>query len=328
MAWPNNPVLTANLTGKTVMVVGANTGLGLEAAKHFARMKPARLIVTARDAKKCSLTATAITEETGFTAVDAWSLELSQFSSVVDFATRFETDGGRLDIVVINAAVAMTSFAHTSDGWETDVQVNHLSNTLLSFLLLPHLSRTAALSSSPPRLVIVSSGVHAMTDLRSSRFPGGNVLAGLNFEPQQMDDEFMEAHYRDSKLLNVLFTRALASHLQPTPRIVVTTVDPGFCLTDLRRNFDDQGQWDFLKSQARTSEEGSRQLVWAALATEDNNVEKFQGAYITNASIQPPSDWVLSMEGEAVQEKLWRETIDAVANASPQVLSILKEFTT
>lgn len=54
---PNLPVITADLSGRTVLVVGTNVGLGLEAAKHFARMNPAKLIVTSRTEEKCAQTA-------------------------------------------------------------------------------------------------------------------------------------------------------------------------------------------------------------------------------------------------------------------------------
>ncbi|KAG6874586.1 hypothetical protein C0993_000280, partial [Termitomyces sp. T159_Od127] len=96
------PVETADLTGKTVMVIGANVGSGLEATKHFARMNPARLIQ----------------QETGYEAAETWIVDLSEFSSVIAFADKFEKDGGRLDILLANAAVLPDKSMSTSDGWE------------------------------------------------------------------------------------------------------------------------------------------------------------------------------------------------------------------
>ncbi|KAG5640177.1 hypothetical protein DXG03_000727, partial [Asterophora parasitica] len=102
------PVATADLRDKTIVVIGANTGLGFEASKHFARQKPARLILACRKLQK----------ETTYRAAELWLIELSKFSSVVAFADKFEKDGGLLDILVANAGVALSEYT-TPDGWET-----------------------------------------------------------------------------------------------------------------------------------------------------------------------------------------------------------------
>jgi len=60
-SWPNKPLYTADLAGKTVMVIGANTGIGIEAAKHFAE----RVIITCRDDEKCSIAVESIKKESG-----------------------------------------------------------------------------------------------------------------------------------------------------------------------------------------------------------------------------------------------------------------------
>ena len=136
---PNVPVLHTDLAGRTVVVVGSNVGIGFEAAKHFARMNPKRLIVTCRSQEKgvqtvesqfllssrsmrtrysCTCSHAAIQKETGFVAVEFWPLELTEFASVKAFADRFETDGGDLDILVANAAIVTRNFVLTSDGHE------------------------------------------------------------------------------------------------------------------------------------------------------------------------------------------------------------------
>lgn len=131
------PVVTVDLTGKTVMVVGANTGLGFEASKHFARMNPARLVLTARSPSKGraaverrfipsrkQITITlkphlGIKQETGCQSVELGNLDLSRFSSVKEFADKFLKDEGRLDILVQNAAVSPAGYEESSDGWES-----------------------------------------------------------------------------------------------------------------------------------------------------------------------------------------------------------------
>ncbi|CAL1707381.1 unnamed protein product [Somion occarium] len=322
----NLPVVKADLSGKTVVIVGSNTGIGFEAAKHFARMNPARVICTCRSQEKAETTISEIARETGYTKAEGWVLELSDFSSVIAFAERFENESVPLDILVCNAAIALPHFQKTIDGWETVLQVNHLSLALLSLLLLPTLARTAQTSSGLSRLVIVSSDTHAWTTFDKDRIPG-SVLETLN------DVSFFDAQagksYSDTKLLNVLFTRTLANHLSPTAHVLVDTVNPGFCLSDLRRNIEDRGQWDDFMAHARTSEEGSRQLIWAALGPQgagEKEPKELHGGYISDNQLTLPSPWVRSEPGRRVQEEVWMETLKAVSNAAPKVENVVSEY--
>jgi retinol dehydrogenase-12 len=114
---------------------------------------------------------------TGYTKAELWIIDLADFASVKQFADRFEQDGGRLDILVENAAIAPTTYEATKDGWESSfvsrrlssptprltddrLQVNDLSTSLLALLLLPIMIKTAKEHATLPRLVVVSSGVH------------------------------------------------------------------------------------------------------------------------------------------------------------------------
>lgn len=135
---PPAPVVKRDLTSKTVVVTGANVGLGLEAAKHFASMNPARLILACRNKEKgeAALEGTctknmplgfyflrsgnyqAIREATGYNNSELWLLDLARFASVIEFSERFERDGGKIDILVANAAVALYEYKTTPEGWE------------------------------------------------------------------------------------------------------------------------------------------------------------------------------------------------------------------
>ncbi|KAG6848066.1 hypothetical protein H0H93_003712, partial [Arthromyces matolae] len=101
---PVPPVETADLTGKTVMVIGANTGIGYEATKHF---------------DKGDAAVQRIEKETGSKAAELKLVDLSSFSSVIAFVDEVEKDGGRLDIVVANAGMASSTYRATSDGYES-----------------------------------------------------------------------------------------------------------------------------------------------------------------------------------------------------------------
>lgn len=191
------PVVRADLTGKTVVTIGANTGIGFEAVKHFATMNPGRLILACRSEKKgkdaiaseylspfCARQivmppSTELQSSTGYDKAELWLVDLSRYPSVLEFANKFELDGGRLDILVENAAMVPLTFRQTSDGYEessvvhtmaftssiTDishysVQVNYLALSLLALRLMPRMLDTARKYSTVPRLVVVSSEMH------------------------------------------------------------------------------------------------------------------------------------------------------------------------
>lgn len=128
------PVVNSDLAGKNVLVIGANTGLGLEAAKHFASMNPARLFLGCRNQAKgeaavegmvrlcCPYLSLIVFKEiekvTGYHNMTLWLVDLSNFSSVVEFAEKFETEDIKLDIVVANAGVVCNVYETSPEGWE------------------------------------------------------------------------------------------------------------------------------------------------------------------------------------------------------------------
>jgi len=326
---PSFPVLEADLSGRTVLVIGANAGIGIEAARHFARMSPRRLICTARTEEKCIQTVENIRKDTGFKDVECWPLELSSFASVIAFADRFEKDGGQLDILVANAAMALFDYSQTPDGHETSLQVNHLSGALLVLRLLPTLLKTAEKNGTVSRIVVVSSGTHAWSKFDYSRIPrDASVLETLSSK-EFSTPTVMKARYPDSKLLNVLFVREFQAQLPPSSPLVVNAVDPGFCDSGLRR-YVDVGQFDEDLKKARTSEEGSRQLIFASVGPNpkelDSGLDVFKGAYIASNEVEPPSSWVRTEEGSEVQGKVWKETLNLLSKVDSRLVRVQDIF--
>ncbi|PSR98926.1 hypothetical protein PHLCEN_2v4246 [Hermanssonia centrifuga] len=306
------PALKASpsLAGRTVMIIGANTGIGLEAAKHFATMNPARLVLGCRNEDKGRKAVELITKETSCQTVELGLIDLANFESVRAFAQNYENDP--LDILLMNAALAVPTYETTGDGWELTLQVNHLSTALLALLLVPALARTAKSNSTHSRLVIVASNTHSWTqfgeDLKPENAP--SMLEKLN-ERAYCTQKVMGTRYPDSKLLNVLFTRALAGHLSPTLPIIATAVNPGFCYSELMRHVPGP-RLIFIKIMqlfvARTAEQGARQLLWAALGPDGKDGEhvKFlKGAYVSTLEVREPSDYVISKDGYEAQERIW-----------------------
>jgi NAD(P)-dependent dehydrogenase (short-subunit alcohol dehydrogenase family) len=108
--------------------------------------------------------------------------------------------------------------------------------------------------------------------------------------------------------LNVLFVRALAARLGRNPPVIVNAVNPGFCLSNLRSGASGfQAFFDRLmeKALARTTEEGARQLVWAALGSENGKELDLSGEYISDMAVETPHKFVSSKLGKMAQDKLW-----------------------
>jgi retinol dehydrogenase-12 len=113
--------------------------------------------------------------------------------------------------------------------------------------------------------------------------------------------------YKRFLVLNIFFVRELTKRLPANSPVIVTAVNPGFCKSQLGRYLSPVHRF-FLKTMhallARTTEEGSRQLVWAAVGGAGREFE-LRGGYVSMANLQEVSDYALSDEGAVVQTRLW-----------------------
>ncbi|KAJ7837944.1 hypothetical protein B0H13DRAFT_1651258 [Mycena leptocephala] len=315
------PVVKADLTGKTVIVLGANTGLGFEATKHFATMNPGRLILACRSQSKGQAAVDRLKAATGYSKAELWIIDLADFESVKQFADKFERDGGRLDILVENAALATFDYDATKDGWEVSLQVNCLSTPLLAFLLIPVMIKTAQQHSTVPRLVVVSSGLHYRSEIDKRVAENPNMLKTIG-SAEYCTDKNMRARYPLTKLLNVFFVRALNARLPPSTPLIVNATDPGYCHSELRRGMKGiMAVVDYLMKRALAfpTEVGSQRLVWAALAYPEQP-DKLRGEYSSSCEVQV-SDYVLSAQGVKVQDRFWfDELVDILGKVDPRVM--------
>ena len=133
--WTKLPLPNADISSKSIVVTGANVGLGFEAAIHLAKLKPKRLLLTTRDeakgkqAKHGKSIHSLICTDLVFDAdveqrsmikdVEAWPLELGSFDSVRKFADRVESEGFPINALIANAGLSILTYARTRDGWET-----------------------------------------------------------------------------------------------------------------------------------------------------------------------------------------------------------------
>lgn len=152
-------VTTETCSGGTYIVTGANTGLGLEAAKHLVALDSARVIMAVRNLDAGEKAKTDIEAATGKTGIaEVWALDLASYDSVKAFAKRADTELDRIDALIENAAVALSQRI-LAEGHSMSVTVNVLSTFLLAILLLPKMSESGKKFGILPHLSIVTSGV-------------------------------------------------------------------------------------------------------------------------------------------------------------------------
>jgi len=200
------------MKGKTVLVTGATSGIGREAARELARLG-ARVLVGARDSARGRQLADAIGREGG--QAELLAMDLASFASTREAAARLLASHGKLDVLINNAGIVTRHRQTSPDGHEVIWQTNFLGAFLLTRLLLP------ALQAAPsPRIVNVSSEAH-----RSGR------LVWDDLELARGGYRGLRA-YCNTKLALVLFTRELARR---EPSIAVNALHPGVIATNIWR---------------------------------------------------------------------------------------------
>ncbi|KAJ5291206.1 retinol dehydrogenase 14 [Penicillium angulare] len=316
------------IKGKTILITGANTGLGRETARHALALGAGTIILGVRsiskgeDAKANIEASVAGCNDIGKILV--WPVDLESFASVQAFAAQVHKhvmlEGGRLDIAIMNAGIASAEYSTTHDGWERGIQVNVLSTALLSLKLLPLLLQTKERDPSlQPHLVLLTSDIH-----KSINFSERNekmVLSFLNREEQWKSSQTAGAteRYGVTKLMDIFITMELA-RLVPrdesgNPLVIVNAVAPGFCKSDLLTR--EKAPWILKLIQAliaRTVEEGSKTLLHAA-----TQGTKTHGKWLENQINADPGTIVTSQDAAVVREKVWAEIIAVLHNADPEV---------
>jgi NAD(P)-dependent dehydrogenase (short-subunit alcohol dehydrogenase family) len=202
--------------GRTVLVTGANSGLGLRSAEALAA-KGARVLMACRNLEKAALAKEVVAAAASGPAPEVVALDLSDLDSVRTTADKLVGELERLDVLVNNAGVMAIPLARTAQGFEMQIGTNHLGHFALTGQLLPALLRADA-----PRVVSVSSNAHKF---------GRIDLDDLNFERRRY---FRWTAYSQSKLANLLFTRELARRAQDAgSTLIAAAAHPGYAATNL-----------------------------------------------------------------------------------------------
>ncbi|KAH7303834.1 putative short-chain dehydrogenase/reductase family protein [Stachybotrys elegans] len=300
-----------NLAGKTAIVTGSNTGIGLECAKQLLKLGISRLILAVRDESKGGAAQKNLARTAKEANIEVWTLDLSSYNSVTQFALR--TQGlDRLDIVILNAGVwRQGEYFNQQTGVEETIQVNYLSNMLLAILLLPVL-RSKNNSETPGRLVLVSSDTAAL-----SKFSERDTAPLLSYYKKPSNKPDMFQRYATSKLLGQLSMSQLTSRVPPSAAIL-TLANPGLCHgSGLQR--DAKGPAGLATKIAerivgRTCEIGARTIVDAAV----RHGKEAHGHYLENYKIRPMAPIIYKEDGQRIAASLWDELMKELAFAGAE----------
>jgi len=305
------PYPTGDHSGQTIIVTGANVGLGLEAARHFTRLNAEKVVLGVRNVEKGEAAKKSIEETTKRKGmVEVWQLDLTSYESTKSFVKRAESLK-RLDIVVENAGIATGEYRVAEDN-EATITTNVVSTYLLGLMILPKLRETGTKFNITPHLVIVSSEVHARSSMpeRSS----ANIFKTLN----DKETANMPDRYNVSKLLEVLYTRELAARTKESgkPQVIINYLNPGLCHSSLAREIEGWAFYMVKALLARPTEHGSRTLVHAAEAGPETH-----GQYLSNCCIAEPSAFVRSKEGAEAQKRVWDELSQKLERIQPGIMA-------
>jgi NAD(P)-dependent dehydrogenase (short-subunit alcohol dehydrogenase family) len=258
--WPAGEIPSQQ--GKTILITGANSGLGLEATKVLSS-KGAHIVMTARNLKSGNEAISLIKKENADAKLDLMQLDLSDFASIHKFSEEFHNKYKQLDVLINNAGVMFPVKRElTKQKFEVQFGTNHLGHFLLTGLLLDILK-----STPNSRIAIQSSGQH-----KAKMGKPDIYFDDLNF------DKGYNKHiaYAQSKLANLLFTYELDRHLKANKiDITVASAHPGYTKTNLVRHTGFIVQAIITNILAQKVEMGTLPILRAATDTSVTGGEYF-----------------------------------------------------
>ncbi|RSL71255.1 hypothetical protein BHE90_015426 [Fusarium euwallaceae] len=259
-----------DLSGKVCLVTGSNTGLGLATLKALAKHNPAKIYLAARSRSKAEaarLEIQASSPAAEKANVDILDLDVSSFPSIWAAAERVNKEVERLDILQLNAGIAMIPPATTAEGYEIQFGTNYLGHVLFTQLLMPKLLATAAMPGADVRIVSMSSVGHKPFAPSS----------GIIFDELKSDMGNHGGHelYGQAMLAKALFAYELAKRF---PQITSTSLHPGTVKSGVWGGNKDVNWLIFnvvvkpaVALTGVTNEEGCKTQLWCSFSKDVKN---------------------------------------------------------
>ena len=272
---------TISMKGKTVIITGASSGIGLEASLGLAKLG-ARVVMVARDKKRGADAVSYVKSTGGNKAIDLLLCDMSSLKNVRKLAADIKKKYKKIDVLLNNAGGVFGKRAVTADGFEWTFGVNHLAPFLLTNLLLPVLKK-----SGNARVIATASLAHYM--------------GHMDFDDIMGEKKYSEMKaYAQSKLANVLFAAELARKLKAT-KVTSNSLHPGVVATKFGVTAGPANNFFYrvFGFLMETPAQGARTSIYAASSPE---LEGVTGKYLSACKITKPSAEAVN---ENVAKKLW-----------------------
>ncbi|XP_052397943.1 retinol dehydrogenase 12-like isoform X1 [Carassius gibelio] len=272
---------SVRLDDKTVIITGANTGIGKETVRDLAK-RGARVIMACRDLEKAEEARKELMEDSGNQNIVANRLDLSDTKSIREFAELINKEEKQVNILINNAGIMMCPYSKTADGFEMQFGVNHLGHFLLTYLLLDLLKKSA-----PSRIINVASVAHTWGSIHLD-----DINSEKGYSPRRA--------YGQSKLANILCTRSLAKRLQGSG-VTVYSLHPGVVQSELFRNLSKPVQIavKVFSPFTKTTIQGAQTTIYCAV---EPKLDNESGGYYSDCAPALCSRDALDDE---MAQKLW-----------------------
>ncbi|KAH6629721.1 hypothetical protein C7974DRAFT_191547 [Boeremia exigua] len=311
MKWAKqNPPKDTKLSfaGKTVIVTGSNTGIGLPAATKFAANGASKVILAVRTPSKGEEAKRTIITQTGCRAeqIDVLKLDMGDWASVKAFAAEVTSRYDEIQIAVLNAGVAPPRFVkNEKTGYEAALQVNILSTAYLAMLLLPKLKSNAS-KGVPGQLTITGSFASKYVTAADVELKAGQSLIDKLNDPASFN---AGKTYGVVKLVTQYIRQGLVDDFsrdaQGQTDVFINVACPGYCITDLGRDFPWYLAVPTKLTQmlvGRTAEQGGRELVSGSLLGKTGHNQ-----FWSNDHFDDPGEMVTNEQGKKLQVQTWGE---------------------
>ncbi|OEF96356.1 SDR family NAD(P)-dependent oxidoreductase [Desulfuribacillus alkaliarsenatis] len=238
------------MAGKTIVITGATSGIGLEMTKQLA-MKGHKLIMACRNLDKANQVKEKILKEYSEADIEILEIDMSSFASISSFAQNFTAKYNQLDVLINNAGVFCDKLATTKDGFEMTMGVNYLGPIVLTRMLLPTITKT-------PNALIINitskSAFYGKIKLNSNMF--SSKTHGFKA-------------YSASKLAQIHFTIDLAEELKDTG-VTVNAAYPGRVATNIwnGETFMMKLVAPIMNRRSISAEQGAKTGVYLAISPE------------------------------------------------------------
>lgn len=286
------------MSQRTVVITGANSGIGKETAVALAASGD-RVVLACRNAAKAGAAATEIAERARSNDVEVVPLDLSSFASIRDCSTELERRCSQIDVLINNAGLILSKRELTAEGFEMTFGVNHLGHFLLTDLLRP-----LVIAAEAPRVINVASAAHWMApnglkfnDLQSIRHYNGWITYGR------------------SKLANIYFTDELAKRWK-SDGVCVSSLHPGMVNSNFGLDGDTVGLSGKLMDVSGivtvSPVQGADTSVWLAMTEAGGDLSR-TGTFWSSRKPGLRAPWARRPADAA---RLWSESRKLIESAS------------